>query len=426
MLPVESAARYVEDVDRDPVVIFDGLTKNWRYPGWRVTWTVGPKQVIEALTSAGSLPRRRRQQAAAARRDPAARARTTSRRRRAPSSDAFREKRDLMLSRLERLGVRFDRVPDGTFYVWGNVAQPAAADLTDGMGFFRAALEQKVITVPGEFFDVNPGKRRSARASRFRDYVRFSFGPAMAVLERATERLEALVRRARATVAVAAASCSSASRSRPARRRRRPSRILQRYVGERHEGSGPCEAHDAHRARAGDHPRALPRRRWPVGRPWAIGASPSCASIPRAMRFSCILHAPRVAARTVDKWAESAKLEAVLNAAMYADNQRSVGLMVLGAGVNNGGDNKKYGGFLAWDRTRDGIPEVAAFGRDCAGFDLDAIRRDYRVRGAELPAPRLRRVIPSTGRIRSSSAPPSSAPTRAAGSSSPTSARPTR
>ena len=36
-----SAARYVEDVDRDPVVIFDGLTKNWRYPGWRVTWTVG-------------------------------------------------------------------------------------------------------------------------------------------------------------------------------------------------------------------------------------------------------------------------------------------------------------------------------------------------------------------------------------------------
>ena len=52
---VESAARYVEDVDRDPVVIFDGLTKNWRYPGWRVTWTVGPKRVIEAVASAGSF-----------------------------------------------------------------------------------------------------------------------------------------------------------------------------------------------------------------------------------------------------------------------------------------------------------------------------------------------------------------------------------
>ena len=36
-------------------MIVDGLTKNWRYPGWRVTWTVGPKQVIEAVESAGSF-----------------------------------------------------------------------------------------------------------------------------------------------------------------------------------------------------------------------------------------------------------------------------------------------------------------------------------------------------------------------------------
>ena len=36
------------------------------------------------------------------------------------------------------------------------------------MAFFRAALEQQVIVVPGEFFDVNPGKRRAARLSRFR------------------------------------------------------------------------------------------------------------------------------------------------------------------------------------------------------------------------------------------------------------------
>ena len=54
-LPVESAARYVNDVDTDPVVLVDGLTKNWRYPGWRVAWTVGPRAVIESVTSAGSF-----------------------------------------------------------------------------------------------------------------------------------------------------------------------------------------------------------------------------------------------------------------------------------------------------------------------------------------------------------------------------------
>ena len=107
-----------------------------------------------------------------------------------------------------------------------------------------------------------------------------------------------------------------------------------------------------------------------------------CVTVVRVdpTRHTLQLHTARTegGARTVDRWSESAKLEAVLNAAMYGDDQRSVGLMVSPAGVNNGADNKKYSGFLAWDRTRDGIPEVAAFGRDCPGFDLDAIRRDYR------------------------------------------------
>ena len=61
------------------------------------------------------------------------------------------------------------------------------------MGFFRAALEKKVIVVPGEFFDVNPGKRRARSASRFRSYVRFSFGPSLGQLEKALVRLEALI-----------------------------------------------------------------------------------------------------------------------------------------------------------------------------------------------------------------------------------------
>jgi aspartate/methionine/tyrosine aminotransferase len=191
-LPVESAARYVEDVDHDPVLIFDGLTKNWRYPGWRVTWAIGPKKVIEALTSAGSFldggGSKPLQRAAIPLMSEEHVTKETW-----AIHEVFREKRDLLLSRLERLGVRIDRVPDGTFYVWGNVSQ-LPKPISDGMSFFRAALDKKVITVPGEFFDVNPGKRRSARASRFRDYVRFSFGPSKDVLEKALTRFESMVR----------------------------------------------------------------------------------------------------------------------------------------------------------------------------------------------------------------------------------------
>jgi hypothetical protein len=63
----------------------------------------------------------------------------------------------------------------------------------DDQEFFRAALEEKVIVVPGEFFDVNPGKRRARRASRFKGHVRFSFGPGEDVIERALGRLEKMV-----------------------------------------------------------------------------------------------------------------------------------------------------------------------------------------------------------------------------------------
>ena len=47
--------------------------------------------------------------------------------------------------------------------------------------------------MPGEFFDVNPGKRRGGRASRFRRHVRFSFGPPMDRIDQALARIETLI-----------------------------------------------------------------------------------------------------------------------------------------------------------------------------------------------------------------------------------------
>jgi aspartate/methionine/tyrosine aminotransferase len=190
-LPVESAARYLEDLEREEVVLFDGLTKNWRYPGWRMTWTVGPKKVIEAVANAGSFldgggSRPLQRAAIHLLEDAAMEAETWATHR------AFRAKRDLVVSRLERLGVRFDRAPEGTFYAWGNVAA-LPEGLNDGMALFRALLKEKVIVVPGEFFDINPGKRRHGRASRFRHHVRFSFGPAMETIEKALDRMERVV-----------------------------------------------------------------------------------------------------------------------------------------------------------------------------------------------------------------------------------------
>jgi N-succinyldiaminopimelate aminotransferase len=188
---ISTAARYVEDVDRDPVVILDGLTKNWRYPGWRVSWTIGPRKVIEAASSAGSFldggGSRPLQRAAIPLLDPE----LTMAETRAIANE-FGKKRAKMLNGLRDLGFQVDLPPEGTFYVWAS-AQHLPPSINDGMSFFRAALDQKVITVPGDFFDVDPGKRRGGRKSRFRRHLRFSFGPPMAKLETALERIKALI-----------------------------------------------------------------------------------------------------------------------------------------------------------------------------------------------------------------------------------------
>jgi aspartate/methionine/tyrosine aminotransferase len=187
-----SAAAHVREVNKDPVILFDGLTKNWRYPGWRVTWTLGPRSVIDAVSSAGSFldggGSKPLQRAALPLFEPA----LVQGELRA-IHEAFRPKRELLLRGLQKMGVRVDREPEGTFYVWGDLSG-LPAPLTDGMGLFRAALEKKVITVPGEFFDINPGKRRRGRASRFRGHARFSFGPPLGVLELALERLAEAIR----------------------------------------------------------------------------------------------------------------------------------------------------------------------------------------------------------------------------------------
>jgi aspartate/methionine/tyrosine aminotransferase len=82
--------------------------------------------------------------------------------------------------------------PMGSFYVFlslSNLPEP----LRDGMDFFRAALEHQVIVVPGEFFDVNPGKRRGHIPSRLKQHVRLSFGPSAAVVDLGLERLASMI-----------------------------------------------------------------------------------------------------------------------------------------------------------------------------------------------------------------------------------------
>jgi len=187
--PMVSAAEYIDDVNSDPLIIIDGLTKNWRYPGWRISWTLAPESVIDIIASAGSFldggANNPFQSQAVSLLDPEFAIRETF-----AIHRHFNRKREFILQRLKALGIGIDVEPGGTFYVWANLAN-LPEPLNDGLRFFQEGLKEKVITVPGIFFDVNPDRRRSLR--RYQNYCRISFGPEMERLEIGLDAIERMI-----------------------------------------------------------------------------------------------------------------------------------------------------------------------------------------------------------------------------------------
>lgn len=186
-----SATEYVEDVNNDPVIIIDGLTKNWRYPGWRISWTIGPKDVIQTITSAASFldggANNIVQQQALSLLEPEYVKQETK-----ALQHCFIQKRNYMLDRLVDLGILIEKQPQGTFYLWANLSA-LPEQIADGFKFLEAGLVEKVITVPGIFFDVNPEKRRTY--ARFHQYSRISFGPSMEEIARGLNAIERVIKK---------------------------------------------------------------------------------------------------------------------------------------------------------------------------------------------------------------------------------------
>ncbi|TKA58077.1 hypothetical protein B0A53_00479 [Rhodotorula sp. CCFEE 5036] len=188
-----SAAEFVEDVESDNVVLIGGLTKCWRLPGWRVCWVVGPESLITALGQSGSFldggAPHPLQVAAIPLLDP-----SFVHSERLVLQRVFREKRDFVVQRLKEIGFEVWNPPQATFYVWLDLSA-LPAPLNSGLVFFEEALKEKVIVVPGQFFDLNPSHRRNLLDAPCDHFVRLSFGPPMEEIKRGLDGIERLIKR---------------------------------------------------------------------------------------------------------------------------------------------------------------------------------------------------------------------------------------
>jgi aspartate/methionine/tyrosine aminotransferase len=160
-------------------VTINALSKTYAVTGWRVGWAIAPsditssiRKVHDFLTVGAPAPL----QAAGA----AAMALPPSYY--ADSAAAYRERRDLLCSVLERAGFRF-RVPDGAYYVLCDTGELDPAG--DSSAFARRiVVEPGIAAVPGTSFYADP----SDGASK----IRFAFPKRLETLHAAAERLQRL------------------------------------------------------------------------------------------------------------------------------------------------------------------------------------------------------------------------------------------
>lgn len=184
-----SAAEFVKDINREAVIIVDGLTKNWRYPGLRLSWTLAPKDIIQKISSAGSFL------------DGGAchpvqlsaidlMKIDIANKHASDIQNIFTDKKNMVLRELKSMGFGVPSGTSGAFYVFAEIIDGKFSDSHD---LFKKALEEKLIIVPGDFFDVNPGRRRSHIPSRLSNHFRVSFGPSGVEIARGLEKFRKLI-----------------------------------------------------------------------------------------------------------------------------------------------------------------------------------------------------------------------------------------
>lgn len=186
-----SAAKYVETIESSNVIIVGGLTKPWRYPGWRIAWALGAKKLISKFSTIGSFldggANHPLQEAALSLVNPKNLLKETE-----AIQNEYIKKRNFAIEGLTQCGLEIVNNPEGAFYIWAKIDSLPSL-INDGMSFFEECLKEKVIVVPGQFFDINPNKAISEK--RFGDFVRISYSADFDTVKEGIQRIGIVVKK---------------------------------------------------------------------------------------------------------------------------------------------------------------------------------------------------------------------------------------
>jgi aspartate/methionine/tyrosine aminotransferase len=180
-----SALNYISDIEKENLIILDGLTKGWRYPGFRLSWIISNSKNIQKINNLSSVldggcshPIQKL----------ALQLFDTSKliSQSLALQDNFNQKREYLLQNLLKLGFKINSEPYGAFYIFAGIHNFKNRFLDD-LDFSQKLLTQKLITIPGRFFNLNLEQEKSLDINNF---VRFSYGLEMSKIKQGIKILE--------------------------------------------------------------------------------------------------------------------------------------------------------------------------------------------------------------------------------------------
>lgn len=185
-----SSSEFIEDVENTPVIIISGLSKAYRYPGWRLCWAIAPSKTIESISSVASFLDGGASHPIQVAALPLL---TTDNlyQETVAIHHRYKAKRDYLHQQLNTMGLDHS-LPAGAFYIWVNLNK-LKEPINDGYIFFKECLKEKVIVVPGEYFDLRPNI--SLEENLYHHYIRLSFSPSLEVLKRGVAGMARVISR---------------------------------------------------------------------------------------------------------------------------------------------------------------------------------------------------------------------------------------
>jgi aspartate/methionine/tyrosine aminotransferase len=188
-----SIVKYIKNPKTTKIIAIDGLSKGFRYPSWRVGWCVANPDVVNSLEASNSAFTGGASGVAQIGSLELIDADLAMAQKQVLATN-FKQKRDYLVSALREIGFGIKVVPQGAFYVWTDISG-FPNGLNTCKEFVQKMLENNVILVSGDLFDVNPNSKRQGK--KWQNYVRFAFGQDLETIKKGVEIIRKVVEEAR-------------------------------------------------------------------------------------------------------------------------------------------------------------------------------------------------------------------------------------